>query len=164
VSAVAIPLIPWGMLLAAVGIYAACILALLAAGRRTGARALAGFVPDCAVMFRRLLARPDTTWWERAGLVVLVAYLVSPLDIVPDFVPIAGQLDDAVIVVLALRLVLRRHGEAAVRSAWPGPESSLRVILRLGGGKAPDEGSEEHVPGVAPQTRHSPGARRRVSS
>ena len=124
------PLFPWGLLLGLVGVYLAIVATLMLAGRRSSARALAGFVPDCAVMFRRVLARPDTAWWERAGLVALVAYLVSPLDIVPDFVPVAGQLDDAVIVALALAFVLRRHGEGAIRAAWPGPEGSLRVVLR----------------------------------
>jgi uncharacterized membrane protein YkvA (DUF1232 family) len=112
------------------GIYVAVVALLAVIGRRSAARAIAGFIPDCAVMFRRLLARPETLRWERAGLVVLVAYLLSPLDIVPDFIPVAGQLDDAVIVALALAFVLHRHGEAAIRSAWPGPEGSLRVVLR----------------------------------
>jgi uncharacterized membrane protein YkvA (DUF1232 family) len=111
------------------GIYLAVVAVLLVIGRRSDARAVAGFVPDCAVMFRRLLARPETSRWERMGLVVLIAYLLSPLDFVPDFIPVAGQLDDAVIVALALAFVLRRHGEAAIRASWPGPESSLRVVL-----------------------------------
>lgn len=129
----------WYALAAVVAVYLATVLVLMVVGRRSGARALAGFVPDCAVMFRRLLARPDTSRWERAALVLLVAYLLSPLDIVPDFVPIAGQLDDAVLVALALAYLLRRYGEPAIRAAWPGPESSLTVILALSrGGEAPD--------------------------
>ena len=116
-------------LLIVAGIYLALVAVLAVIGRRSAARAIAGFIPDCAIMFRRLLARPETSRWERIGLVVLVAYLLSPLDIVPDFIPVAGQLDDAVIVALALAFVLRRHGEAAIRTAWPGPEGSLRVVL-----------------------------------
>jgi uncharacterized membrane protein YkvA (DUF1232 family) len=84
-------------------------------------------------MFRRLLARGDAAWWERAMLVALVAYLLSPIDLVPDFIPVAGQVDDAAIVAAALAVLLRRHGEAVIRSAWPGPESSLRVVLRAAG-------------------------------
>ena len=118
---------------AVVVLYAVGVAILVVLGRRSAARAVAGFVPDCAVMFKRLLARPDTAWWERPMLVVLVAYLLSPLDLVPDFVPVAGQLDDAVIVVLVLAVLLRRHGEAAIRAAWPGPESSLRMVLRAAG-------------------------------
>jgi uncharacterized membrane protein YkvA (DUF1232 family) len=116
-------------LLIVAGVYVTVVAVLAVIGRRSAARAIAGFIPDCAIMFRRLLALPETSRWERTGLVVLVAYLLSPLDIVPDFIPVAGQLDDAVIVALALAFVLRRHGEAAIRSAWPGPEASLRVVL-----------------------------------
>jgi uncharacterized membrane protein YkvA (DUF1232 family) len=64
---------------------------------------------------------------------VLVGYLALPFDLVPDFIPIAGQLDDAVIVALALRAVLRASGPDLVREHWPGPESSLAVVLRLAG-------------------------------
>lgn len=110
--------------------YVALVLALAVAGRRSAARAVASFVPDCAVMFRRLLAGPEAAWWERLLLIALVAYLVTPIDLVPDFVPVAGQLDDAVLVALALALVLRRHGEGAVRAAWPGPEASLALLVR----------------------------------
>jgi uncharacterized membrane protein YkvA (DUF1232 family) len=110
------------------GSYVAVVAVLVVIGRRSAARAIAGFIPDCAIMFRRLLARPETSRWERIGLVILIAYLLSPLDVVPDFIPIAGQLDDAVIVALAVGFVLRRHGEAAVRAVWPGPENSLRIV------------------------------------
>jgi uncharacterized membrane protein YkvA (DUF1232 family) len=55
---------------------------------------------------------------------------------VPDFVPVAGQLDDAVIVGLALHMVLRGRGEDAIRAAWPGPESSLRLVLRVAGARS----------------------------
>jgi uncharacterized membrane protein YkvA (DUF1232 family) len=51
----------------------------------------------------------------------LILYLAMPIDLVPDFVPIAGQLDDAIIVALVLRLVLRRAGEVPIRQHWPVP-------------------------------------------
>jgi uncharacterized membrane protein YkvA (DUF1232 family) len=131
-----------------VAIYSVAVLALALAGRRSAARALAGFVPDCAVLFRRLLADPDTSRWERVALAALVAYLVSPIDLVPDFVPVAGQLDDAAIVALALAVLLRRRGEGAIRAAWPGPESSLRIVL----------GAAARAPGAGrPATKASPG-------
>jgi uncharacterized membrane protein YkvA (DUF1232 family) len=116
-----------------VAAYAGGVLVLVLLGRRSAARAVAGFVPDCAVMFRRLVARPDATRWERWLLLAVVVYLLSPLDLVPDFIPVAGQLDDAVIVALVLSMVLRRHGEDAIRSAWPGPAGSLRIVLRAAG-------------------------------
>jgi uncharacterized membrane protein YkvA (DUF1232 family) len=109
---------------------------LVAAGRRTDARALAGFVPDCAVMFRRLERAAATSRAQRLALVLLVAYLLIPIDIVPDFIPLAGQLDDAVLVMLALGWILRTHGEGAIRAAWPGPESSLGLVLHAAGASA----------------------------
>jgi uncharacterized membrane protein YkvA (DUF1232 family) len=64
-------------------------------------------------------------------LVALMAYLAMPLDLVPDFIPVAGQLDDAILVALVLRGLLRAGGPALVAEHWPGPEQSLAVILRL---------------------------------
>lgn len=127
---------PWGLLLIALGVYLVFVLALLFAGRREHARAFAGVVPDCIVMIRRLIADPATTRRQRLLLGALVAYLLSPVDLVPDFVPVAGQLDDAVIVGLALHIVLRGRGEDAIRAAWPGPESSLRLVLRIAGARS----------------------------
>jgi uncharacterized membrane protein YkvA (DUF1232 family) len=54
-----------------------------------------------------------------------------PFDLVPDFIPVVGQLDDVVVVALALRAVLRGGGEALVREHWPGSAASLAVVLRV---------------------------------
>lgn len=131
-----IALLPWGAVLGALAIYLVIVAALLVAGRREHARAVAGFIPDCVVMVKRLIADPATPRRQRLLLGALLAYLASPLDLIPDFIPVAGQLDDAVIVALALHVVLRSRGEAAIRAAWPGPESSLRVILGAAGARA----------------------------
>jgi uncharacterized membrane protein YkvA (DUF1232 family) len=123
-----------GLLLAAVlalVVYAGAVLALATAGRSGDARALARFVPDCVVLFKRLLTDPRVDWWRKALLLVAVAYLASPIDLVPDFIPVAGQLDDAIVVVLALRVLLHGSGERLLLEHWPGPRRSLQVILRL---------------------------------
>src|SRR5215204_4245424 len=117
------------------GLYALVVLALVLAGRRTQARALAGFVPDCVVLFRRLVADPEVPRRRKVVLVLLVGYLVMPLDLIPDFIPVAGQLDDAILVALALRGLVRGGGPDLVRRHWPGPEESLRVLLRLSGAR-----------------------------
>ena len=111
-------------------LYLGFIAALMVAGRRDGARAVAGFIPDCIVLFRRLLGDARVPRSRKLVLGALIAYLALPIDVVPDFIPVAGQLDDVIIVVLVLRLVLR-GGRELVTELWPGPRSSLDVVLRL---------------------------------
>ena len=120
---------------ALVAVYAAFVAFLYFTGRRSEARAAARFIPDLLVLFRRLVADPRVPRWRKALLVALIAYLASPIDLVPDFIPVAGQLDDVLIAALVLRVVLRGGGEALVREHWPGPESSLSLILRLAYGR-----------------------------
>ncbi len=115
---------------AALALYAAFVLALAAAGRRGQARALAGFVPDCALLLKRLAADPRVPRRHKVALVLLGVYLAMPLDLVPDFIPVAGQLDDAILVALVLRRVLGGSREL-VREHWSGPESSLSLVLRM---------------------------------
>jgi uncharacterized membrane protein YkvA (DUF1232 family) len=112
-------------------LYAVLVLALAAAGRRESARALAGFIPDCVVLCSRLLGDPRVPRRRKLLLVGLAGYLAMPFDLVPDFIPVAGQLDDVVVVAFVLRSFLRGGGESVVREHWPGPESSLALVLRL---------------------------------
>ena len=107
----------------------------MVAGRRDAARALAGFVPDCVILFRRLIGDRRVARRYKLLLVAVAGYLAMPIDLVPDFIPIAGQLDDAIIVALALRLVLRASGTGLVEEHWPGPASSLTVVMRLAGAR-----------------------------
>jgi uncharacterized membrane protein YkvA (DUF1232 family) len=116
---------------AAAVLYAALLAVLLLAGRRTEARALGGFIPDCVALLRRLLADPRVPRRRRFVLLALVAYLASPIDLVPDFVPVLGHLDDAIVAALALRYVLRAGGPELLAEHWPGPRASLELVLRL---------------------------------
>src|SRR5215213_3434635 len=109
------------------------LIALVIAGRSQGARGAAGFILDCIVLLRRLLGDPRVPRWHKLLLGALIGYLVLPFDLVPDFIPVAGHLDDAVVVALALRVVLRRSRTELLREHWPGPETSFAVLLRLGG-------------------------------
>jgi uncharacterized membrane protein YkvA (DUF1232 family) len=63
----------------------------------------------------------------------LFAYLALPIDLIPDFIPIVGYADDAIIVCLVLRSVVRRAGPEAVRRNWPGTPDGLRVLWRVAG-------------------------------
>jgi uncharacterized membrane protein YkvA (DUF1232 family) len=118
-------------------LYAGLVLALYLAGRRGSARALAGFVPDCAVLFKRLVADERVPRSRKLALAALAAYLASPIDLVPDFIPVAGQLDDAILVAVVLRSLVRGAGPELIREHWPGPEESLRAVLRLAGAPGP---------------------------
>jgi uncharacterized membrane protein YkvA (DUF1232 family) len=103
------------------------------AGRRERLRALAGAIPDCVLLLRRLMRDPRLSRPRTLLLALAVGYLAFPIDLVPDFIPVIGQLDDAVIAALALRSVVRGAGEEAIREHWPGPDASLRIVLRLAG-------------------------------
>jgi uncharacterized membrane protein YkvA (DUF1232 family) len=125
-------LIAAGVLLA---VYAAALLVLAAAGHGTEASALARFVPDCVVLIRRLLGDPRVPVESKVLLGLLVVYLVSPIDLIPDFIPVAGQLDDAVLLALALRHLIRRAGTRVVAQHWPGPAETLNAVLLLSGAR-----------------------------
>ncbi len=114
-----------------VGLYLLGILALVAAGRGSQAAALARFIPDCLVLLKRLLGDSRVPRRRKALLVLLVAYLLSPIDLVPDFIPVAGQLDDVLVAGLALRLALRGAPPGLIEELWPGPPESLAVVRRL---------------------------------
>lgn len=124
-------------LLGGLALYALAVLVLIALGRRDDARALAGFIPDCLVLVRRLLADPRIPRRRKALLWLLVGYLALPFDLIPDFIPVAGQADDAIAVALVLRAVLRSGGPALLREHWGGPAASLEVVRRLAFGREP---------------------------
>jgi uncharacterized membrane protein YkvA (DUF1232 family) len=125
----------WSLLglVAVVLIYAALVGTLVVIGRGAEARALVRFVPDCIVLFRRLLSDSRVPRGRKLLLLALVGYLAMPLDLIPDFIPVAGQLDDAILVALVLRIILRGAGDDLVREHWPGPEASLDAVLHLAG-------------------------------
>jgi uncharacterized membrane protein YkvA (DUF1232 family) len=115
--------------------YALFLVWLIVAGRKEEARALVGLVPDFVVLFRRLLSDRRVSRRRKVVLAALIPYLAMPFDLVPDFIPVAGYLDDAVIVAFVLRHVLRGSGSELIEEHWPGPPSSLALVLRLAGYK-----------------------------
>ena len=120
-------------------VYAAFVVALIVAGRRRHARDVVRFIPDCIVLVRRLLGDPRVSRRHKLLLGALIGYLALPFDLVPDFIPVAGHIDDALVVVLALRVVLRASGSDLLREHWPGPDSSLAFVLRFVGVSTPVE-------------------------
>jgi uncharacterized membrane protein YkvA (DUF1232 family) len=132
----------WLLLLAAcvLLVYAGLVLALIVAGRWGVAREVARFIPDCIMLVRGLLRDPRVPRQHKRLLGVLVAYLALPFDLVPDFIPVAGHVDDALVVVLALRVVLRGSGSELLREHWRGSESSFALVLRFAGAPQLDGG------------------------
>jgi uncharacterized membrane protein YkvA (DUF1232 family) len=90
-------------------------------------------LPDLLRLIRRLAADRTVAVGIRVRLVLLLAYLLSPIDLVPDFIPVIGYADDAVIVALVLRSVIKRAGADAIRRHWPGSPAGLDVILKAAG-------------------------------
>jgi uncharacterized membrane protein YkvA (DUF1232 family) len=115
--------------------YALFLVWLIGAGRKEEARAFVGLVPDFVVLFRRLLSDRRVPRRRKVVLAALIPYLAMPFDLVPDFIPVAGYLDDAVIVAFVLRHVLRGSGPELIEEHWPGPPTSLALVLRLAGYK-----------------------------
>jgi uncharacterized membrane protein YkvA (DUF1232 family) len=131
----------WQVLVAACGgvllLWAALVVGLCALGRREARRVrlleVLRLVRDLVRLARRLAADPDVPRGVRVRLVVLLTYLALPIDVIPDFVPVVGYADDAVLVALTLRSVVRRAGAEALDRHWPGTQEGLRSVKRIAG-------------------------------
>jgi uncharacterized membrane protein YkvA (DUF1232 family) len=132
------PVWQWMLIALAVAatIWLGLIVTLVVYGRRDDALAIARFIPDCLVLFRRLLGDERVPRSRKVLVVAVLAYLAFPIDLIPDFIPVAGALDDAIVVALAIRSVLKSAGPEILREHWPGPEESLAMLERLAYGSA----------------------------
>lgn len=97
----------------------------------TGIRDAMRLLPDVLRLVKRLAADPDLPRGVRIRLALLLAYLALPIDLIPDFIPVLGYADDAVIVALALRSVTKTAGPAALEKHWPGTPDGLAAVRRL---------------------------------
>ena len=98
---------------------------------RAALREIAAFVPNLARMFAGLIRDPRVPRRAKVVLGVAAAYLAFPIDLIPDFIPVAGQLDDAVVAAFALRHILRSTPRETVAEHWHGDPETLRRILAL---------------------------------
>lgn len=89
--------------------------------------------PDVVRLTRRLASDPSVPRGVRIWLVVLLVYLLLPVDLVPDFIPVIGYADDAIIVALVLRFATRRAGSTALDRHWPGTPQGLQALRSLTG-------------------------------
>jgi uncharacterized membrane protein YkvA (DUF1232 family) len=94
-------------------------------------RDAARIMPDAVRLLSRLSRDRGLSWPIRVRLVLLVGYLAVPIDLVPDFIPVLGYADDAIVIGLVLRSVIRRAGPDVVRQHWPGTPAGLDTLGRL---------------------------------
>lgn len=131
----------WDAAIAIIGgivlIYAVLLVLLALYARKhpetVGLKEALRLLPDLLILLRRLTADRDLPRGIRIRLVLLLVYLASPIDLVPDFLPVIGYADDAIIVALVLRSVIRKAGHAALERHWPGTPAGLALIRRLAG-------------------------------
>jgi uncharacterized membrane protein YkvA (DUF1232 family) len=88
-------------------------------------------LPDIARLARRLLADPRTPRRHRAASILLVVWLVSPIDLIPEFLPGIGPLDDVVAAAVILGWIGRQTGTARLRELWPGDDDGFDVVARM---------------------------------
>ena len=104
--------------------------------RDVGARELARLVPDILRLVRDLVTDRSTPRGVRVSLVMLLVWLISPIDLVPDFIPVLGSLDDVIVAVVILRYVRRRLGAVEMRRHWRGTDEGWALVERLVAGRS----------------------------
>lgn len=107
-------------------------------------------LPDLIKFFGRLSVDKKLPWRQRIAVMCLVLYLASPVDLVPDFIPLLGYTDDVVITALVLRLVVKSSGREALERNWQGSFTGLQLLEKLSGLTAPGaepmlENKEHHA-------------------
>jgi len=118
------------VLLVVAAVYVAVVIALIVAGRKVLAKELALLVPNLALLFKDLLRDPAVPRGPKVALAIGAVWLASPIDLLPEFLPVLGPLDDAVVAALVLRYLVRRSGPEVVRRHWRGDPRTLEMILR----------------------------------
>jgi len=117
----------------AVAVWLLLILVLVVAGKRTAAKELATLLPNLILLFKDLARDPRVPRGSKWLLGLAAVWLVSPIDLIPEFIPVLGPLDDAVVAALVLRHIVKVAGREVVAEHWRGEESTLDRILRVAG-------------------------------
>lgn len=112
-------------------VYALLVGALAVVGRRTAAKELALLLPNLVLLFKDLARDPRVPRGSKLLLVFGALWFASPIDLIPEFIPVVGPLDDAVVAALILRHLVRSAGADVVAAHWRGEPSTLDRLLRL---------------------------------
>ena len=123
----------------AVVLYIVAVALLFLIGRRVAAKEIALLLPNLLILFKGLARDARVPRGSKALLVFGAVWFASPIDLIPEFIPILGPLDDAVVAALILRHVLRKAGRDVVAEHWRGDPATLNTLLRLSGGGARPE-------------------------
>ena len=94
-------------------------------------REVVGVIPDVLRLLRSVITDRSAPLDVRLVLVGLLAWIASPIDLIPEFIPVLGPLDDVVVAVVALRYVRRRVGVEDLRRRWSGTDSGFALLLRV---------------------------------
>jgi uncharacterized membrane protein YkvA (DUF1232 family) len=108
---------------------------------------LAGFLPACVTLVRRLRADPRVPWQAKAAVVLAGLWVLSPIDLLPEFLPVIGPLDDVVVVALALRYAARRVPREVLLEAWPGEPRLLQRLIGTPGKQPAEPEASQDEPG-----------------
>ncbi|MDP9300706.1 MAG: DUF1232 domain-containing protein [Actinomycetota bacterium] len=123
-------------------VYVVTVGALLLMGRRTAAREVATLLPNLLRPFKGLVRDPRVPRGSKALLLLGAAWVASPIDLIPEFIPVLGPIDDAVVAALILRHLLRTAGRDVVAEHWQGDPATLERLLRLFEPRASSRDSE----------------------
>ena len=119
--------------LTVVAVWLIAVLVLLWTGRKSIARELITLLPNLLRLFRGLIGDPRVPRGSKALLFLGAVWLASPIDLIPEFVPGVGPIDDAVVAALVLRHLVKRAGPDVVRDHWQGDPRTIGLILRAAG-------------------------------
>ena len=126
----------WGLIVLATLTLLGALAALALAAIKRKARTLAGYAPEITIVCARLIDDPRVSPFDKLKLRALAWYLSLRLDVIPDFIPIIGRLDDALVVAVAIHSALKSADADLIREYWPGPLPAPNSILRRAKGRA----------------------------
>jgi uncharacterized membrane protein YkvA (DUF1232 family) len=112
-------------------LYAILVLGLMIAGKRVAAKELATLIPNLLLLFKDLVKDPRVPRGAKVWLLIGALWLASPIDLLPEFLPVIGPLEDAIVAALILRHLAHRAGTEVIRTHWRGDPRTLERVLSI---------------------------------